>query len=740
MDRTALARATDSTDSPTPGYLFIDIAKSVASSPKALVETVQYLQKRLSGTRNANIKFKCLKVIAKVSEHASTRGQFKRQVCQTTELVVAIKEAVQFRGVPDPVRGDAPYERVREAAKECLSAIYADSPAPSEHQPTPASTNYGVGAAGYATGSSTTKMQGIGNPMYSDPRMQHPSSSSLHQKIGTMTIGEVVGTVGETMKNMIKDPLARNIPDSAGTMPIPGMPGHGSGQYSYPPGRNELSEATKGQWTMASNRGPNAIGRSANDTNESYYKPKDSSFSWAQQSASSTASRGGVGGSWGATAGGGVAAAAREAPVSNVVKTPYITPTTAAPAYGGAGGTALTDGSYERNLIAELCPPGGIKAEPPMEKLEQFARNLPTLNPDYICPALLDNLEDGSPWIVRAKALCVIEKTIQVPMDPNPYADFFHTCAAEIEPLTSHSRSAIRDPAKRVLKELGLELPEDAPPSFAVPPPSSNAAPAPEADLLDFGCGDEPAPLAPPPAAAPPIVVSPLRDSSSSAPPQSSSLFGGLTVVATAPSVPSPPETDGNLLMFGGDTPKNESTAETTSVSNASDLFSNMSVKENTASNIPEASDASSGSAFSFINTPQPSAAVSPGKETFDPLLSSDWSSTSKPQSNNVNAKMQALASYQANLMMMQNMQMQQLMMQQQQAKIGFPVAPNPQLAMMHNSNPAVMQANSMRQIPILGQDPKSNAFSFLRDDVSEKRKHEQQSFDFIKDAMKTAK
>eukprot|EP00555_Chaetoceros_dichaeta_P010125 CAMPEP_0198266826 /NCGR_PEP_ID=MMETSP1447-20131203/30348_1 /TAXON_ID=420782 /ORGANISM="Chaetoceros dichaeta, Strain CCMP1751" /LENGTH=61 /DNA_ID=CAMNT_0043957115 /DNA_START=26 /DNA_END=207 /DNA_ORIENTATION=+ len=59
-DRNSLTRATESTDSPTPGYLYNDIAKSVSSSPTACSETATYLVRRLSSKQNHNIKYKCL--------------------------------------------------------------------------------------------------------------------------------------------------------------------------------------------------------------------------------------------------------------------------------------------------------------------------------------------------------------------------------------------------------------------------------------------------------------------------------------------------------------------------------------------------------------------------------------------------------------------------------------------------------------------------------------------------------
>eukprot|EP00586_Coscinodiscus_wailesii_P014815 CAMPEP_0172498614 /NCGR_PEP_ID=MMETSP1066-20121228/114399_1 /TAXON_ID=671091 /ORGANISM="Coscinodiscus wailesii, Strain CCMP2513" /LENGTH=136 /DNA_ID=CAMNT_0013271943 /DNA_START=134 /DNA_END=540 /DNA_ORIENTATION=- len=127
MDRTALARATEGSDAPTPGYLYLDIAKSISSNPSSCKEAVQYLTRRLQ-KNNHNIKFKCLKVITKTAESSLTRGQFKREICQDPAAVSVIKEALQYRGPPDPVRGDEIYSRVRNMAKECLDAVYSDNP------------------------------------------------------------------------------------------------------------------------------------------------------------------------------------------------------------------------------------------------------------------------------------------------------------------------------------------------------------------------------------------------------------------------------------------------------------------------------------------------------------------------------------------------------------------------------------------------------------------------------------
>jgi hypothetical protein len=226
MDRSILNRATESTDAPTPGYLYLDIAKNAASSPVACQDIAQYLTARLSNKANANIKHKCLKVISKTAVSPVTRGQFKRMLAQDANAVSAIKDALQFRGPPDPARGDEPYQKVRTAAKEALDAIYSDAPSSSmdHYQATGSAPQMqGIGSGsnnssnrGFQTNPNSLhqpppasgtgrRMEGIGNPQFKDPRLEQGFD------IGNMTIGDIAKEATQTLSNMIKDPLARNV-------------------------------------------------------------------------------------------------------------------------------------------------------------------------------------------------------------------------------------------------------------------------------------------------------------------------------------------------------------------------------------------------------------------------------------------------------------------------------------------------------------------------------------------------
>ena len=248
-------------------------------------------------------------------------------------------------------------------------------------------------------------------------------------------------------------------------------------------------------------------------------------------------------------------------------------------------------GDYERNLILDLCPPGGMKAEPPQDKLDEFARAIPSLNPDVVCPALLDALEEGNPWIMRAKALCVIETVLKVEAERNgevqAYSDFFHACSGEIEPLVNHARASVKVPAKRVLTLLGID--ETPMNGSAIMPVAAQDPVTPAANLLDFD--DEPvaSPVIDLPAAAP-LLASGVDASAASSEP---SLFSGLnTKAVSAPAVvlasaQAPPSAGPTLPaavtsqqqddLLGG------MCSDPLDASNSADLFSNVTIKSTDA-------------------------------------------------------------------------------------------------------------------------------------------------------------
>lgn len=774
MDRQLLSRATDSSNAPTPGYMYIDIAKNAAGNPQTCADVAKYLTGRLASKNNPNVKFKCLKVITQTATSPYLRGQFKRCLSQDPQAMAAIKEATQFRGRPDPVRGDEPFEKVRRAAKDALDAVYSDTPAADPSVggggsfASSVSNSYGnpASAGGYGggpPGGGPRRMEGIGNPMFKDPRLEP------EQGIGSMSVNEIMSETKATIIGMINDPLARNmsvqINNNQGTMPRPGgtYSGPGGSFNSPPPGRSNLMNETNGQWTMASNRGPSAVAPPPNYANDAaYYKSRNAagsgqSYSWAHAN-SGNAISGGVGGSWGA--------ASTSNPNAHQA-TPSITVNTV-PGMGagvsGGAGVGVSDGSYERQLVMELCPPGGMKPEPPPDKLAQFARVVASLNPDFICPVILDCLEDGQPWIIRAKALWVMEICIKHGKKPgapnNSYADFLHACNGEFAPLVIHSRGAIRDPAKRVLNLLGVATPVGGAPirpvrNVAAAAPAA-APPAPVANLLDF---DVPAPA---PAPAAPPVAPPAAPPTSNA---GGSLFGGLSMapskaaapVAAAPVAAAPaPAAENNLLDLMSGSAAAPAAASSFGFMNANiaaptppvaaaanetaDMFGNLSLKGDSEPKAPAPSvmapAAAAGSAFGFINTttstdeaaPAAAPVTSPvgAADSFDPL---------KNVTPNTQKKMMAISPEQ-----MQAMMYQQMMMQPQQMRIAQMQMAQMQMAMQQQlgSTSPHAQMSYMNMPGHVMQNPAASKSTFAFMDKPQKQ--DDKSFDFVKDAMKSEK
>lgn len=66
MDRSVVARATSSDDSPTPGYLYGDLAQMTHANFEGCRQLTAYLLERIKKT-NHNIKFKCLQIIKVIS-------------------------------------------------------------------------------------------------------------------------------------------------------------------------------------------------------------------------------------------------------------------------------------------------------------------------------------------------------------------------------------------------------------------------------------------------------------------------------------------------------------------------------------------------------------------------------------------------------------------------------------------------------------------------------------------------
>ena len=212
-NRQLLARATEGTSAPTPGYLYNDLTQSAQSSPTAASEMADYLVNRLQSTHNVHTKAKCLTVIGKLCDSSVP---FKRSLAQRPQHVQAIRDAIRHAGAPDPVCGDALNLKVRQVAQQALDAVYRADPvvaaAPPSHyygnNSHAAAPAYGQSQSQYNNPNQPRRMEGIGNPRYQDPRLEQPGHNN--NAVVPAAVIEVAREAGDVILGMMKDPLARN--------------------------------------------------------------------------------------------------------------------------------------------------------------------------------------------------------------------------------------------------------------------------------------------------------------------------------------------------------------------------------------------------------------------------------------------------------------------------------------------------------------------------------------------------
>eukprot|EP00211_Chloroparvula_japonica_P013446 CAMPEP_0119134228 /NCGR_PEP_ID=MMETSP1310-20130426/16061_1 /TAXON_ID=464262 /ORGANISM="Genus nov. species nov., Strain RCC2339" /LENGTH=130 /DNA_ID=CAMNT_0007124995 /DNA_START=92 /DNA_END=480 /DNA_ORIENTATION=- len=105
-------KATQDTESPTPGYVHHELAKYTHQSLEESRMLEALLMKKLE-TNAPRVKLKALKCVKFVVEkgHPSFGTDFK-----TPGRIEAIQNCLQYHGPPDPILGDSLYRSVRDEA------------------------------------------------------------------------------------------------------------------------------------------------------------------------------------------------------------------------------------------------------------------------------------------------------------------------------------------------------------------------------------------------------------------------------------------------------------------------------------------------------------------------------------------------------------------------------------------------------------------------------------------------
>lgn len=165
-----LMRATSDDESPCPGYLFEEIGKISHESVGCCQCLLEYLLERLQ-VESCHVKLKVLKILLHLCGHGPPHF-----LTELRRNATFIQEVIGYSGPPDPIHGNALFQKVRSSAQELATLLFNDTMSPdsglSPHKTVTQSV--GMGSESLRSG-----MQGFG---YS-PGRKESSGGTLLDKI-----------------------------------------------------------------------------------------------------------------------------------------------------------------------------------------------------------------------------------------------------------------------------------------------------------------------------------------------------------------------------------------------------------------------------------------------------------------------------------------------------------------------------------------------------------------------------
>lgn len=440
---------------------------------------------------------------------------------------------LDYKGVPDPIRGDELNRRVREAAQEALDAIFDSQASVTTSAVMTANRIQGMGSS-YVPESKPSSGGGILSSLVSNISSavrggddsgsatymgNHGATGSFNNNRNSSNMGNNMGSYNGPSGGGGSTGNIGGYSSSGGGSG--GMSGVGNPNFRDPRLEKSLAErmtesvaggilAVAG--SMGSNNNSNLSSNAAlpfqrNGTNEYNY-----------------ASNRGPG-------------AFNNASAAYVPE--YVNNNNAGLSNLTRAGAAASDGSYERSMIEGLTEPGGLKVIPPEHKLTEFLNIAPTLPVDTIGTCIIEALNSDQ-WQTRVKALLTISSLVRA-RDCIAHAEYWVNNSEVIRTLTSDPKANVRTQASKTYKLVIGDGAEDTGSVHSAGPYAAKSQPqyqqsaqqsqvaAYTTSLLD-GLDDAPpaAMLVPPPPAAVVAVNTDVNVNSSSA------LFEGMNLGGTS--------------------------------------------------------------------------------------------------------------------------------------------------------------------------------------------------------------
>ena len=376
-----------------------------------------------------------------------------------------------YNGPPDPQRGDAPNQKVRDEAKDLIGVVFGKGTVNSaaEHASARDTSRYPGGGArvderhmGQYPGQ-VSQQQHHQQPHHQQQHQQQQQQQQQPRQGGRVQYDSVSS---DTYNSQQSQSNSRQQHDSHHTQQSAyGSSGHDSqassgnngwssgGTYSLPPTRGS-EDRYGGVGSDGSHRGgkvqapagfkqydPNAFASSSQSYGNAQHGGAMAS-SFAMGDPNHQHKRGEVGGGWGGGGAGGGASSGGS--------------------YGGGASsgssfgvpkqhTSASNGEYESRLIDGVTAPSGVRPIPTKDELTKFLTQSEGLDKWLVCSILNARLTDDYPWQTQMKALCVLEALLET-SHKQEIEDFVTENIANIERHEQSPNPQLKKKAIRILE------------------------------------------------------------------------------------------------------------------------------------------------------------------------------------------------------------------------------------------------------------------------------------------------
>ncbi len=541
-----------------------------------------------------DVKLKVLRTIKYVAQNG--RPDFRITLQRN---LGSIKQCQNFRAPTDPLRGDTPSDRVREAAKEALDAIFNQGQ-------TVSSSNISSG-----------RIKGFGGGVEESSQPEFVISNASATELYQVVKQKVATTVQDIKASSLANSFSTGVFSNSSVQSNP---------YTHQEVNNYSSSSTQsvtpnkyggigsdGSFTPAMGSTAGTVQQSTSNEPYSTYNSNTSTYNSSANISNSNTSRtrGAVGGGWGDDDDDTPTPTLKPFSVTGSSQKNFgLGPTSAASPQATIQSVKSTEpqsrepGPYEIKLIDDLTAPTGIRTGLTLAEKNGFLSKCASLDNLTISICLDRKLGSSQNQNTIIKTLYLIEALLQNNSDDAD--DYFNDHPQNLYKTEQHAAKSVQALTLKCLVLLGLRT-KDSVANIIQTTPTTSVAPIAPATYDIFGNA---IPTSSPSSTS--TVTTPISKPTPSNPNDISSLFGNLNI-SSAPKSTKPMKEEPSSFDFLTDTSATTSTKSTSSAFD--DLFNNVNTNSATVGTT------SSTSAFDNLLNEDTSSHVSNNNDPLATLM-----------------------------------------------------------------------------------------------------------------------